>query len=363
MTILAASLALHSCSKIAQPQVAQEVQERTPIIETVAPEPKIVCELKTEYVIDGTATEPDWSKTIHDYSSPRFDGEIGRRANQKNTKAIIRTTTKTLGAGSDLYDFLRLIAMRESSLIGSERPFDGMGVVHRLSADRESSFKSWKSQRSKLSSNPLSGNSSVWKTYGPYGMNSAYSISFFDQDADPRILGDTVAATIAQITKIHYVASKLDSEILCPAWSGKHYEQVGWNGNVWRRGIKQKDENGQIVREKVTVPRTWYTVHRGVQSGKVCPAWRGDTLEKFMRSAFARRASLVGLDPDGNVTNRMIGVVPDDPYQAWADAWSEHGVEVKIESKQMCKEDTDGREDNRIKDSKVDGSVNKQQRK
>jgi len=277
-----------------------------------------------------------WGQTIHRYDEPRFDKKSDRRENQKRTKKLLRNTVEVMGGSEDLYRFLKLIAMRESSLIGSDQPFDSMGVVHRLSADQDSSYRSWQLRRQYFEGNPLSKESKLWKTYGPFGMNSNYALHHFDSQTDPRVLGDTVAATVTQIVKIAYVSAKLGGDVLCPQWSGESVINTGWNGKKWRRGVQKRDENGKIVKSTVFVPRTWYTIHRAVQSGKICPAWTGDTLESSLKKSFERRANTNRLRPHKEVPAKDLGMVPDDPYHAWAQAWTLSGVKVEKTEKTTC---------------------------
>ncbi len=303
-----------------------------------APKQKI-CTTKTYYEVEGTRySQLPWHLSPHDYSKRRFPDNVARKVNQQRTRKLISLTVRELRGSSDLLRFLKLIAIRESSLIGTSSPFDGLGVVHRLTADEESSVRSWQSQKENLSENPFIDNQGIWRTYGPYGMNASYSIYSFDKTADPRLLADTVAATIAQIKKIHFVSAKLDGEVLCPKWSGKSRKQVGWDGSVWTRGVIERGPEGNIVREKVFVPRNWYTIHRAVQSGKVCPAWRGDTLSRFLKNAFARRAGKMGLSPSDKVQRSTLGKAPQDTYQAWMSVWSKAGVVIEKKKETVCKE-------------------------
>lgn len=318
-----------------------ETRQRQPpaVVESDKPEIAKVCEIKKHYEVDGKRYESlPWHLSPHAYKKDRFESSAQRRVNQQGTRKLIGLTVKELKGSKDLLRFLKLIAIRESSLIGTETPFDSMGVVHRLSADEESSMRSWQNQKDKLESNPFIEESSLWRTYGPYGMNSVYSIYSFDRHADPRLLADTVAATITQIRKLHFVADKLGGEVLCPEWSGESRKQTGWDGSVWVRGVMNRDESGKIERSKVFVPMTWFTLHRAVQSGKICPAWGGDTLSRFLRRAFKRRAKSMGLDALVDVPRSKLGSVPEDNYESWIAIWGKAGVRIEEIETDVCKE-------------------------
>ena len=319
-----------------------EVQQKATVFvpdEADVPEAPKICKTIKQYEIDSDTYESlPWELSPHDYKKPRFEGEGQRRANQQNTRKLISLTVKELGGSKDLLRFLKLIAIRESSLIGTKIPFDSMGVVHRLSADEESSVRSWNNQKSKLESNPFIKDSSLWRTYGPYGMNSVYSIYSFDKNADPRLLADTVAATIAQVQKLHFVANKLGGEVTCPEWSGESRKQTGWDGSIWFRGVMNRDESGKVTKSKVFVPMNWFTLHRAVQSGKICPAWEGDTLSKFYRKAFRRRAKSMKLESLADVDRSKLGSPPEDNYTAWINVWKRAGVNISEVETRICEE-------------------------
>lgn len=334
---------LLSCAD-AQPSVLAKEHSASPQLDLpVAAAPVVkrkVCTEKTYYEVNGERYQRlPWHLSPHNYHQERFETNEQRKLNQQGTRKLISLTVRELRGSSDLLKFLKLIAIRESSLIGTHAPFDGLGVVHRLTADEESSVRSWKSQKDNLADNPFIDDQALWRTYGPYGMNASYSIYSFDKSADPRLLADTVAATIAQIKKIQFVAAKLDGEVRCPSWSGRTRKQVGWDGTVWTRGVMERDQEGNLIKEKVFVPRTWYTLHRAVQSGKVCPAWKGDTLSRFLKKAFSRRAKNMGFNAADKVPRASLGKSPEDPYQTWISVWSKADVSIQKKKETVCKEE------------------------
>lgn len=328
---------LLSCSEKNAPALPDSPSLR-PATPTAKEDPVKTCTEKEVWKVGNfTYDELPWGRSIHKYDEPRFDRKSERRENQKRTKAIIRNTVEVMSGSESLYRFLKLIAMRESSLIGNNLPFDSMGVVHRLSADQDSAYRSWQMRRDDFKGNPLISDSSLWKTYGPYGMNTNYALHHFDDMADPRALGDTVAATVTQIVKIAYVAAKLGGDVVCQEWSGDHVINIGWNGQKWKRGVPKRGLDGKPIKSPVYVPRTWYTIHRGVQSGRVCPAWKGDTLERALRKSFERRAATNRIRPHKEVPVKDLGIVPDNPYHAWAQAWTLSGVKAEKTTTKNCK--------------------------
>ena len=288
-------LLLSSCEEPVKASPAPvEKSERVKQVADVEPH----CQNRDFYLVEGERYESiPWDRSLFDYKEDRFKTKRERKEHQARTRELIESAVKRLGGSAKQARLFVLIAERESSLIGSQKPLDGMGVTHRLDADQESSYKSWVSNRSRLQPNRYARQSDVWKTYGLYGTNSVYGARFFDPNEDPRVLGDSVASTIAQVARTKAVAQKLGRSIPCPVYEDSGEKYVNATGKNSVRGVYRRDKEGQVIRDSVYVPRTWYTIHRGVQSGSVCPAYEHSTVHNWLRGAFEVRAKRFGLDP------------------------------------------------------------------
>lgn len=76
----------------------------------------------------------DWGKVTHEpYGErPKFT-----RSMQNRTKALHGFVVDEVHGSHRALALLRLVSLREISHHGSQRPFDGHGIVHRLEADHE----------------------------------------------------------------------------------------------------------------------------------------------------------------------------------------------------------------------------------
>lgn len=338
---------LLSCTaKTEASEPVQDTEEQAPERQNIAPEQ---CFTKEYWSIEGAKfKELPWKDSIHDYESPRFEQKGQRKANQKNTKKLIESTVTALGGPAVQSRFFQLIAERESSLIGTEIPFDGMGVVHRLDADEQAAGQTAKAYREDLESHAYGDQPELWKTYGPYGTNSVYGIGLLHKDLDPRSLGDTVLATLVQINRVRYVAAKLDGDIMCPVYEDKPRTYYNASGVEAKEGVYKRDENRKIIRSSKYIPLTWYNLHRGVQSGRVCPRHPKSTVSRFLRRGFEARAKRHRIDPDGKVPK--LARRSESILQDWISVWSMNGVTIERAEERDCNgEDTS-------KDSEVTGA-------
>lgn len=304
----------------------------------------------------------DWSKAIHD---PGEERPKYTRSMQKKTQLIHGAVVKKLGGSSSASDLLNLISLREISHHGSQRPFDGRGIVHRLSADKEGALESWyKASGRYAKENPLYKNSKIWMSYGPQGMNSPLFLHIWDVEGDPRMLGDTVIADLTYLRAARGNLRKLNSSKGIRCWDydqeGQYQERYNSKTGEIRQVLRAKvrrDEVGKVVMRNVPpcgpdsfmdidgdgrdeivhrdehgrvvagpdytcIAPTWEFVHRATSGGKVCPPWSKDAGALWYMGQFRRRAERIGLDPYELVADRDLGSEPtEDQYQLWMSIW------------------------------------------
>ena len=269
----------------------------------------------------------NWELATHGYYEKR--GKYSR-AHQARTREVIKATAKRVKASDDAQAFLLMIAMRESSLRGTQSPFDRRGIVHRLSPDKESASTAWKRQAKRYAGNPAYERSVDWMSFGPYGHNSPLFLHTWDRMGDPRMLGDTVIATLTELRVMRKKLSSLHGHALCPVYTQEGGIKVDYKGRKWRVGVQKRDANGKVIRERVKLHATWATLHRAVQGGKLCPAWEHDERAAWYDKRFRARAAKYGIDPDAEPTTRDLGKEPAgvDQYELWAQIWSSLGSDV-----------------------------------
>lgn len=306
----------------------------------------------------------DWSKAVHEpYGErPKFT-----RSMQRRTKELHKIVVKHLGGSPRAAALLELISLREISHHGSQRPFDGRGIVHRLQPDREGAQESWHKMGKKYAKvNPLYEDLDIWLSYGPQGMNSPLFLHTWDVEGDPRMLGDTVIADLTYLRAARKNMGKLQSErgIRCWAYDpeGQYTERFNIKKNTIRKILRSKvlrDENGKAMtrtvpvcgpesftdidgdgREEIVhrddqgrivlgpdyscVAPTWEFIHRATSGGKLCPPWDQDQSAAWYMQQFRRRAERAGLDPYELVTQKDLGSEPDgDQYELWMSIWDD----------------------------------------
>lgn len=268
----------------------------------------------------------NWHKVTHAIDEKR---EKYTRSQQHRTRDIIKATAKQVGASHEVQQFLLMVAMRESSWRGTQMPFDERGIIHRLNPDRESSMTAWRRQADRYKGNPAYDRSVDWNTYGPYGHNSALFLHNWDVMGHPRMLGDTVIATLTELRVMRHKLRKLHGHALCPVWDPGGKIKIDWRGRKWKVGKIARDEQGRAIRQRVKLQPTWHSLHRAVQGGRLCPAWKDDQLAAHHARRFARRCAKYGLDPHALVKLSDLGKEPDgNQYVLWSDIWASLGGDV-----------------------------------
>lgn len=269
----------------------------------------------------------NWELATHDYYAKR--GKYSR-SEQSRTREVIQATAKRVHAGEEAKAFLLLIAMRESSLRGTQSPFDRRGIVHRLSPDKESASSAWRRQAKRYAGNPAYDRSVDWMSFGPYGHNSPLFLHTWDRMGDPRMLGDTVIATLTELRVMRKKLSSLQGHALCPVYTDEGGIKVDYKGRKWRVGVYKRDANGKVVRKRVKLEATWTTLHRAVQGGKLCPAWENDERAAWYEQRFRARAAKYGINADATPMMQELGREPAglDQYELWSQIWSSLGSDV-----------------------------------
>ncbi len=135
----------------------------------------------TSMILRAAALLAEPSPCVHDLATPRPQLT---RAEQEETKRVIRAVVADLGGSKDFAAVLVLVASRESSL--------QRGLVHRLPLDLDGSTAAWRHTRGLYEGNQWAADASRWQTYGLFGMNSNYFTQVWDRAADPRVLCDAV---------------------------------------------------------------------------------------------------------------------------------------------------------------------------
>ena len=219
------------------------------------------------------------------------------RNEQKRTAAVLAHVVKRMGASPDFGKLLQLIAARESSM--------QQGLVHRLSPDLEGSLSAWRKTAKHYEGNPHYPDSSLWQTYGLFGMNSNYFTLVWDNQADPQVLCDAIVDILVYRRAAARVIRKAGAAIKCTDADGNSFD----------------------YRTKAT----WETIHRAVSGGKLCPS-KSENVAAIMGKYFRGRAAKVGLDPDKPVTLKMLGKEPtrgldgttwDDQEEVVMGLWAE----------------------------------------
>jgi len=305
----------------------------------------------------------DWSKAVHD---PYADRPKFTRNMQRRTQEIHDVVTKYISASKDANSLIRLVSLREISHHGSQRPFDGRGIVHRLNADKEGAISSWyKTSKIYSKKNPLYIDSRIWMSYGPQGMNSPLFLHIWDVEGDPRMLGDTVIGDLTYLRAARSNLRKLSSDKGIRCWKYDDEGQVREYYDVQSGKIKTKlrskvarDEEGNVITHTVQkcgpesfadidgdgrleivhknkngklvlgpdytcVAPTWEYVHRATSGGKICPPWPNDSGAIWYMNQFRRRADRVGLDPYEVVSSGDLGAEPSGgQYEMWVKIWT-----------------------------------------
>lgn len=197
------------------------------------------------------------------------------RNEQRRTAAVLAHVVKRLKASDDFHKLIQLVAMRESSM--------QQGLVHRLTPDLEASINAWRKTAKLYEGNPHYADHSKWQTYGIFGMNSNYFTLVWDNQADPRVLCDAIVDVLVYRRAVARVVRKAGAAIKCEDEQGRQYDY--------------------------TTKATWETVHRAVSGGKLCPS-KSENVAAIMGKYFRGRAARVGLNPDGVVTMKSLGVEP-----------------------------------------------------
>lgn len=269
--------------------------------------------------------EFDWSKSVHGEDRPFFT-----EAGKLTTYSLILYTANSIDASWDATRLLRLVSIRESSMRGNVVPFDERGLLHRLKADQESSYDSWRKPRVQriYKGNPYISNQKLWNTYGLTGQNSALFLYRWDKNGDPRMLGDSVINIFTYLRAARSNWHKMQGKIRCFKWDDHGSITERWSHNQkkavkLRVGVYDRDENGDRIYEYVKVKPTWYTIHRATSGGKICPPWKKDDIARFYRTMFEKRARRVGLDPNAEVALSDLGKEPKDinQYSLWMKTW------------------------------------------
>ncbi len=227
------------------------------------------------------ALEFEYRECVHEIDSkrPKLTNET-----QQRTKRVIAHVHKRLKASRGFRKLLMLVALREASYQS--------GLVHRLSPDIEGSRSAWRKMKDRYPDNPYAEDSSLWQTYGLFGMNSNYFTMLWSKQADPRVLCDPVVDVLVYRRAAERALRKLNGTIRCKNADGETYDFK-------------------------TTP-TWATIHRAVNGGKLCPS-KHENRAAIMRKYFNARAKKKGLDPDERVTTKMLGVEPEQGLdgEAW----------------------------------------------
>ncbi len=231
------------------------------------------------------------------------------RRHQRETKRLLRHVVDELDGSADFYKLLRLAAMRETSLQGSQKPFDGYGVVHRLNPDIESGFQAWRRLRPRLKDNPYYDERELWYGgAGLFGFNKALWISAWDRKAHPWALCDSVVGTLAIARSARRKLRKFGAPVRC-----------------WKRAANSRDyvlrPDGKRETEMVRRRPTWRNLHRALFAGRLC-AGPDTATARYYRRVLNRRAARVGLDLEAIVTKRDLGHEPKgDQVELVAQLW------------------------------------------
>jgi hypothetical protein len=306
----------------------------------------------------------DWGKVIHEpYGErPKFT-----RSMQRRTKDLHAAVVKRLKGSRHATSLLELVSLREISHHGSQRPFDGRGIVHRLQPDRAGAQESWYKMGKKYAKvNPLYEDLDIWLSYGPQGMNSPLFLHTWDVEGDPRMLGDTVIADMTYLRAARNNMRKMQGERGVRCWDydpeGQYSETFDAKTGKIKRRLKAKvrrdengkpltrtffmcgpenftdidgdgreelvhrDENGRIVAgpDYSCLAPTWEFIHRATSGGKLCPPWEHDAGAMWYMRQFRRRAERAGLDPFELVSEKDLGHEPEgDQYELWMSIWDD----------------------------------------
>jgi hypothetical protein len=136
--------------------------------------------------------------------------------------------------------------------------------------------------------------------YGWYGTNAANFVMEWDVEAPPEVLSRRVPATLAVLRRARTAWRKLEGGVDC-----RDAEGVPYTAERMRAG-----QTRDYTRETRISP-TWWTVHRAVWGGEICPSPTGK--KTYYERAFAARARKIGLDADEQIPLQMLGApIPRD---------------------------------------------------
>ena len=217
------------------------------------------------------------------YSPKECVHEIGEsrprllRRELRETKSHINEVCDKIKCSGSFRKLLFLVAQRESSFQA--------GLRHQLNPDLKASKKAWEHTRGSYPDNPYKDYKYLWGTYGLFGMNSNYFTVLWDHTETPEILCDPIIDILVYRRAARRAFRKLNGTVRCKDNSGKLY-----------------DYNPEP---------NWYTIHRAVSGGKICPTKNQDA------SNFERRAKRWGLDPYENVEYEMMGRDLDKQQDLW----------------------------------------------
>jgi hypothetical protein len=285
--------------------------------------------------LDATSDELDpepwmpWANSCEPLDQPRRKMSHATRGEvQARMRAVIDAVVADVGASRDVAKLLKMVALRESSLIGPTQPGDRLGVVHRACwerkvrkegkivviqdcPDRESSYAAWEKaiRAGQYANNPAIRQDGRWQTYGLYGMNSAIWTKIWDEAAPPEVLCDPVVATYAYLRCARHAVRQLEGTRMCPEYDDRG--ELDHRGR--RRGVYRRVD-GEYVRAPAEPDPTLRAVHRAVSGGKLCPAWDQDEVAAWLGSRFHARATAAGLDPEKRMRAKDVG---EDVYAAY----------------------------------------------
>lgn len=189
---------------------------------------------------------------------------------------------------NDLHAYLRLMAMRESSMRPAKR--------HRLNPDLEASARAWSKHRDAFADNPAAHDPDRWSTgLGYYGQNPAIWLPRWDASAPPETLCGEVEASEAHLRAARDQVDRIHGGVDCDADGSPDFwgTSCGMDGYLsWDRGVDRLPSECDL---------SWYDISR-VNSGTACPGSRAGMLD------FEARAARVGLDPWAPVRSEDLGV-------------------------------------------------------
>lgn len=276
---------------------------------------------------------------------------VGLRVDDKHTPGL----SKFLSARSSI----------ETTMQGNQRPFDTRGSIHSL--DVKAAYRSGIRNRDKYveAGNQLAEERPyVFLGYGQAGMISWLYLDDWDILGDPRMLGDNAVAGLTyRRVMVKSFRRMRGSRIKCHEYNDEgRVVKRSFNGKSYRVASIAIDEEkaascieaGPTTRKEKSSPEalesrcrsenrksykwklgepqpdntvsvekiTWWDLKRA-SGGKPCPAWKGDELEKALRSNLSKRANRLELDISKVVRLKDLGEEPEgvNQYELWMGIW------------------------------------------